>query len=75
MEEKTSGARGVVLGSLAAAGAYLVLDLPPRSISLGRGGFYLVIPVYDAAGRLGEPLHPLHARGAAAAAMYARWLL
>ena len=48
MDEKTTGARGTVLGGLAAAGAFLVLDLLLRSISLGRSGFYLEFFVFPA---------------------------
>jgi len=48
MDEKTTGARGTVLGGLAAAGAFLVLDLLLRSISLGRSRIYLEVFVFPA---------------------------
>ena len=48
MDEKTTGARGTVLGCLAAAGAFLVLDLLLRLISLGQSGFYLEFFVFPA---------------------------
>ena len=48
MDEKTTNARGTALGCLAAAGAYLVLDLLLRSISLGQSGFYLEFFVFPA---------------------------
>ena len=48
MDEKTTGARGTVLGCLAAAGAFLVLDLLLRSISLGQRGLYLELFVFPA---------------------------